>query len=716
MRRIIFFLLLIISANALYAQVTLQQATTFFQSGDYAKAKTADESILASNPAPELALTTRVNLAVCNYFLRQYDAFKTQAMDLLKETGLSAEDNEMLRFYLAMTEAQKQNWAEAKRMFLDFLASSPKSADRICEAKYQAAMCAYSSGSLDEFRNLAPTSISLLDSQSSPTVQTRTESEVLRYHFAISEYQMSNWSQAKTLLIQFIDSSPQSAEMAQDAKFHAAMAAVFSGDDAQFRQLVPGLLKEFDRETSPTLVIRQEKESVRFHYGMSEYRQGNWSSAKQLLLQVIAENPATDEMVFQARFHAAMAAYNANEYDQFRQLALPCLDASTSATQSQIENLRFILSVIPFRQSKWDEAIAAMDDFVAKHPASPLAESAQFHATLAVWNKRDLKSFGTRASAYLSAFGSTDKDHANTIQSCCAESDYMGCNWQGFRSQKSALAACGASPAILQSLDLRDVFISYWQENYDDFLSRGAEFLTRNPNASLADQEQLRSYMALSFAMKGSSTTACDELQRIASESKSAENVRVAKFMLGRALMQKSNSLSVAGDTTGSLAAAQQAARSMAEMRADAATLIANAPDEATAQGLEYLTLESFYYQGDFAGLASTAASFCAKRQTGTPSWGNATVWMAIGKMNSTEHDYAGAAQALDAVLAANIDDPNIVDHIPTQAAFWRVAVAQLQGDTLTARTWAGKIQTTMPSGPVKERALAGYATLVQPD
>ena len=541
------------------------------------------------------------------------------------------------------------------------------------------------------------------------SIKIQDEEGILRYQSAIKEYRSGNWILSKKLFLEFVALLPRSPQ-AVDAQVHAALAAFSSGSMDDFEQMAPKAIATLDAISSQTATTRIQKLDLQYRLGQCEFQKSNWPGAKRIFLEVAStHDPLAADIVYGARYNAAMTAFHAEEYEKFSQLASQFLDAATSESQ-EVREIRFQKGVAPFRQRKWDDAVASFDDFVSKYPASANAELAAYNAAIALHEKGDLKGFDERASNYLQSYASAPHERRDKMLSYQARSDYNSCKWDEFREKRASLIASNASADFLPSLEYMDVFISYWQDKYDEFLSKAAELLDKQPNLHQDEKENLRAHMALSLALKGNPSAACDDLQRMAEEAKSTASLRVTKLLLGRALMIKSDSQKVHGDPAAVKATSQLAAKTLGEMRAEASKSLAKEKYEDTIGGIENMIMESLFYERNFEGLANTASYFCAKHQPPTKAWANAGVWMAMGKASLAQPDYDGAAKILDEVLGANIEDTNLLDHIPTSAAIWRIAVAKAQGDELTAKTVMEKLKIEMPAGPTKDRAMTKMA------
>ena len=88
-------------------------------------------------------------------------------------------------------------------------------------------------------------------------------------------------------------------------------------------------------------------------------------------------------------------------------------------------------------------------------------------------------------------------------------------------------------------------------------------------------------------------------------------------------------------------------------------------------------------------------------------------LWLGIARSRLNPPDLAGAAEAFDSALSANVTEFNVDDHLPTMAAYWRTWVAKRQDDMVTARAMLIKIRDEMPDGEWRRKALARYGDLL---
>ena len=66
-------------------------------------------------------------------------------------------------------------------------------------------------------------------------------------------------------------------------------------------------------------------------------------------------------------------------------------------------------------------------------------------------------------------------------------------------------------------------------------------------------------------------------------------------------------------------------------------------------------------------------------------------------------------------MVAQKVVDQDRSDHVPTAAAFWRAAVAELQGDAAKAREMALKLRDDLPESPMRTAALAQFGRMIAP-
>lgn len=127
------------------------------------------------------------------------------------------------------------------------------------------------------------------------------------------------------------------------------------------------------------------------------------------------------------------------------------------------------------------------------------------------------------------------------------------------------------------------------------------------------------------------------------------------------------------------------------------------------------LRFDSYYYENRYDDLVSAADAYAATKTTGTKEWATGKMWSAVGRVHKNPPDLEGAAVSLDTIIDTNIADQNAADHVPTNALYWRVWVAQQQGDMDRARQTVKKIRDKMPAGPARDRALTKFSSLLNP-
>ena len=129
---------------------------------------------------------------------------------------------------------------------------------------------------------------------------------------------------------------------------------------------------------------------------------------------------------------------------------------------------------------------------------------------------------------------------------------------------------------------------------------------------------------------------------------------------------------------------------------------------------LEFLLCEALYFEDDLTGCAAALSNYAEKYSNEPICWARGMLWLGIAKARMNPPDLAGAAEAFDAVLAANVTEFQLIDHLPTIAAYWRTWVAMEQKDRTTATLMMTKLRDQMPDGPRKDKALASYGHLLE--
>jgi hypothetical protein len=122
--------------------------------------------------------------------------------------------------------------------------------------------------------------------------------------------------------------------------------------------------------------------------------------------------------------------------------------------------------------------------------------------------------------------------------------------------------------------------------------------------------------------------------------------------------------------------------------------------------------LQSYFLEASYGHLADEAEMLAATLEPATRPWGLAQIYRGIGLMYRSEPDYVTAAQVLDAVIAANLEDSKKDDHVPTHALYWRADLAVRQKDLPAARALFLTIKNQMPDGKSKKRALIRFGSL----
>lgn len=126
------------------------------------------------------------------------------------------------------------------------------------------------------------------------------------------------------------------------------------------------------------------------------------------------------------------------------------------------------------------------------------------------------------------------------------------------------------------------------------------------------------------------------------------------------------------------------------------------------------LRFDSYYYENRYDDLARVADAYAEKQTTGTAEWATGKMWTAVARAHQSPPDLEGAANDLDAIIAADVYDATSKEHLPTQALYWRAWVADRQGDKARARNAVKRIRDKMPAGPVRERALSKFSNLLE--
>jgi hypothetical protein len=179
-------------------------------------------------------------------------------------------------------------------------------------------------------------------------------------------------------------------------------------------------------------------------------------------------------------------------------------------------------------------------------------------------------------------------------------------------------------------------------------------------------------------------------------------------MLLSQALSEQSGAADKAGDKDQADQLSQQAAAQMTQCLADATQALATAGDLKP----ELLVLEHYFTVRDYGRLTTLSQRLISQYASPTKPWAAGQLFLGIARIGMKPQDLKGAGEALDTLLAAGVIDDNLIDHLPTQAAYWRTAVAQMQGDTTKTLECVRKIRDEMPKGPIRSDALARFGNV----
>jgi hypothetical protein len=411
---------------------------------------------------------------------------------------------------------------------------------------------------------------------------------------------------------------------------------------------------------------------------------------------------------------AALCSFHAGALSDFKQRAEAFLAQQPAATAEQKEQLGYALALAPYLQSKWAEAAAALRDFAAAHAGSPRGRDAQFYAAESLFSQNEHNEFKLKAAAFLQEHPEAPKVQRDELKFSLAQIPFCQHKWSEAQAALDALVAEDANTSFTSRARSQAAQSLFYQEKYGEFKSRAAALLADRKDLPARDAEHLRFYLARTALLERQWRQAADKLNQFRSQYPNSALKQIVEYSRAEALLELARAVQDT-DTTQSAALLSQGQAAMTEARSNTQTAASAEADAEKRFTIELMGLESWYAEKNYEELAKAAERLAGQYEKPARGWAMSTLWLGIARVNLKPQDLKGAAEAFEAVLTENKESPVEADRVLTSAAFWRAAVAELQGDAAKERELALKLRDELPESPLRTAALAQFGRMIAP-
>lgn len=460
-----------------------------------------------------------------------------------------------------------------------------------------------------------------------------------------------------------------------------------------------------------------------YEEGMRQYHAKEFKKSRELLLNALSNYP-DEKWVPRAEMYALRCLYNEKRYAEFR--------SEVAAVRQKRPNhpfddqLTYLEACSLQNDQLWDEALKKFETFPLAFPDSPLATTLKRNiAACRKWATPDLLASGnTPSAAYRDWLVALHRTRFH----------------ERFLEHSEKYVAANPAPDNAAMISLLEMKSLRETRQIEKAHAKAAEILARWPESEPAKQiggsggrteEQADNEFAdITRHYHGKQFDACvmHVDQFIANYP---QNWRVPE-----AFRYKCFALYHSGDREKFMEASNRFIEDQVDVTQSdhiavlqAATLVKSGkyteaqafleqcdtryPESRHKSEFKKLLFDSYFYQKDYARLAAEANAWTTSKQRGTSEWAAGLLWQAIAKCHMDPPDFAGAATTLDLIAKSKYSDSNLGNHLPSAALFWRIWIAEKNGDLTKAKDCAKRLRDQMPRGPVRDEGLSKYSHLL---
>lgn len=718
-----------------------------FNQQKWAEAKPALEGFAQAHPDATQILDAQLAAARSIFNLGSYDEAKTKAQALMAQYGDKAKAGlEALNFDLACVPFNQEKWAEAKTALAAHAAAYPGSATAEL-AEYDAAQCLMGQKAYAEFKQQAQELIQKHPAGPSPEQAAELryclafccfetadyagfasvaedfltkypnasadQRQQVQYNQALVPYRQEKWAEAKTALEAFAQAQPE-APLAAHALYKVTECLANQKSYEDYKQAGEAFLAKYPSGPTPEMAL-----SLRYGMARVPYLEEKWDEARAPLEAFVTSYPDAAEAL-EARIAATQCLYHLKSYDEFKTKAQALLarpDAADKAVHASLEPLSYNLAQVPMNQGKWAEAKPALEAHAAAYPDAPLSLYAQYQALECLSNLHAYDEFKQAALAYLEqhpaapSLGLSEWLRYNVAMIPYNQNKYT----EAVESLGKYATEHPYSPSAMEAR-FNAIMCLYLHGDYEAFRDKALSFLMQYPKAGNVQVGELQFTIARSLLDQGKYQEAMAKFEQIITMDLSPKTICLARLMLGQTMVAYAESIRKPGNESKADETMAKARMALKDAREKTLTAIFDEVNEGNRIEMATTMLETcFNTEKDITALARTAQALSEHFRSATKDWAYGLFWLGIARMSYNMQDLKGAGEAFDSILNAHIEDSDLGEHLPTQAIYWRISVAQAQGDNALSRDLITKIRNEMPDGPVKVRAMEQYGPLLNP-
>lgn len=410
-----------------------------------------------------------------------------------------------------------------------------------------------------------------------------------------------------------------------------------------------------------------------FEQAEALYQHKSFDAARSALLKASVHNGAGPQGIT-ARFHAAKCLFEKKDLAGFEKEGRALLKQYLQASAYDRNDLELYLARIPLEQGKLREAVAQLDDVAMRHSTSVAGGKARKLEGEAL---RKLKDFDKAREVYLKLAGET---------------------------KKASWAVQGRHRAACCLFDKGD---------YAGFVKEADGLLKQNPPADDHDVQMTRFNLAHVPGKLGRYREAAEAIEDFIKKYPKFTQVNLGRHRCGYYYMLAADKLAREGKKDAAEACAAKGKAMLAEARTWLVGRIARELKTAPAIHAQSMFVETYMFEHDYPKMAEAARKMAASAPQKSLAWATGTFWLGVAKAQANPPERDAAAMAFDQVINANVQDPNVEEHLPTNALYWRAMLAQTRKEGATLKLLIKKIGA-MPEGPVKKSALARLGSPVR--
>lgn len=424
----------------------------------------------------------------------------------------------------------------------------------------------------------------------------------------------------------------------------------------------------------------------------------------------IAQESQNPKLALRARLEACKCLFLLGDWDAFVREGEPLLSNKAALSPGSCESLSFDLASAKLRQGHYEEARKAFQSFVGTYPLSVQELKAQLQATQCLFELHAFEAYRAETSGWITRHPTATQ--VPELRLGVARSlDHQGLTSASRAAYLQTASDYSKAPWALDAR-VSATLCLFKMRQYGPFLKEAQAFLRKQRREAGEAGARLALSVTQAAARQGNWRLAADQALALLTESRPKD-----EFVRLGALIADAEACFHLAQT----AQARGLARTQAQLErrraiqlqvfrsAAAKTLASGDADSTRTRELRAMAVQACYLERDYAALAREALRLSGQYVKPSRLWALGRFWEGVAKASQAPADLSAAAAAFDELLQAQVNDPDLDDHLPSKAVLWRLRLARQQNDPAALARTMQIAREQLPDGPIKLEILREF-------